>query len=408
VDVTPGLRREPGPDLDAIGQDEELVARIHAEIRDGGPITFARFMELALYDPVGGYYRAETARPGREGDFLTAPETHPIFGAALARAIAAAWDGLGRPEPFVLQEYGAGTGALALAVLAGLESTSSPLARALRYDPIEIEPRRLLAIATRFEEVGRAEALIAPDESHAPIRGVVLANEWLDALPTHRVVGRPDGLREVFVDSVDGRFVEIEGPASTPALGRRLGAEGIELADGQRGEICLALDPWLAAAAAGLERGIMLLVDYGYQATELYDPIRRREGTLLAYVRQRVHDDPFRHVGRQDLTAHVDLSAVERAAAAAGLTQLGTTTQAEFLVGLGVGELLQAIQADPATTVESYLSVRSSLLRLLDPAAMGRFRVMAFGRGWPTGRPLAGFGYRLVRERTNPQRTTPD
>src|SRR4029079_5827874 len=148
----------------------------------------------------------------------------------------------------------------------------------------------------------------------------------------------------------------------------------------------------------GLRRGVAVLIDYGYPAAELYDPIRRRDGTLRAYLRHQVHDDPYVHVGRQDLTAHVDVTAVERAAAAAGLTHLGTTTQAEFLVGLGTEDLLQAIQADPATTLESYLAVRSALVRLLDPSAMGRFRVMAFGLGWPAeGPPLRGLEYRLRR-----------
>ncbi len=394
--MTPGLRREPGPDLDAAGQDEELAARIHAEIRRNGPITFARFMELALYDPAGGYYRAGTARPGRDGDFLTAPETHPIFGATLARGLAEAWVRLGRPESFVLREYGAGTGTLALTIQAGLERDRSALAGRLRHDPIEVEPRRLETIAARFGEAGLADRLLGPEASGRPIQGVVFANEVLDALPTHRVVGRDHGLHEVFVGSRDGGFVDVEGDPSTPELDDRLRIEGIALADGQRAELCLALEPWLADAAAGLERGLLLLVDYGYPAAELYDPIRRGDGTLRAYLRQRVHDDPYRHVGRQDLTAHVDVSAVERAARAAGLSHLGTTTQAEFLVGLGVQDLLQAIQADPATTLQDYLAVRSSLHRLLDPGVMGRFRVMGFGRDWPDGPPLAGFAYHLL------------
>ena len=152
----------------------------------------------------------------------------------------------------------------------------------------------------------------------------------------------------------------------------------------------------MAAAAAGLERGAVLLIDYGHPAPELYDPARRPDGTLRAYLRQTVHDDPYRHVGRQDLTAHVDVTAVERAAAASGLAHLGTTTQAEFLVGLGIEDLLQAIQADPATTLEDYLSVRSAIRRLLDPAVMGRFRVLGFGRDWPGGPDLSGFSYRLA------------
>ena len=211
----------------------------------------------------------------------------------------------------------------------------------------------------------------------------------------HRVVQRGDAIREVLVGIADDRFSDVEAAPTTPSLAARLEAEGVALVDGQRAEICLALDPWIGAAAAGLRRGALLLIDYGYPAAELYDPIRRRDGTLRAYLRHRVHGDPYRHVGRQDLTAHVDVTAVERAAIAAGLDQLGTTTQAEFLVGLGTEGLLQAIQADPATTMEDYLAVRSGLIRLLDPGAMGRFRVMGFGRNWPDGPPLAGFAYRV-------------
>lgn len=395
MELTPSLRREAPPDLDAVGQDDELAARIHAEIVRTGPMTFARFMELALYDPEGGYYRADAARPGRDGDFLTAPETHPIFGATLARVVAEAWEQLGRPSPFVLREYGAGTGTLILAILDRLERDGSALTGVLRYDPIEVEPRRLDTIATRLAGVGGADFLIEPGTGNRPIVGVVLGNEVLDALPTHRVVVRDGRLLEVLVGSDGARFVDVETPPTTPALAARLLGEGIDLAEGQRAEICLALDGWVADAAAGLERGMLLLIDYGHPARELYDPIRRRGGTLRAYLRQRVHADPYRHVGRQDLTAHVDVTAVERAAAAAGLAHLGTTTQAEFLVGAGAQELLQAIQADPTTSLEEYLAVRSAMMRLLDPAAMGRFRVMGFGLGWPDGSPMAVFAYQL-------------
>jgi SAM-dependent MidA family methyltransferase len=397
MEVTPGIRRDPAPDLDAVGQDDGLVARIHETIANDGPITFARFMDLALYDPDGGYYRAEAARPGRDGDFLTAPEAHPIFGAALARAVVDAWERLDRPDPFVLREYGAGTGTLALTVLDGLAADHPDLAARIRYDPIEVEPRRIAAIESRLEATDHRDALVTREVSGRPAVGFVLANEVLDALPVHRVVSRGGVLREVLVGSRDGTFVDVETEPTLAELAWRLTEEAVHLADGQRAEICLELGPWLAKASAGLDRGVLLLIDYGYPAAELYDPLRRRDGTLRAYLRHRVHDDPYVHVGRQDLTAHVDVSAVETAARAAGLDHLGTTTQAEFLVGLGTEDLLHAIQADPGTTMEDYLSVRSALMRLLDPAAMGRFRVMAFGRGWPAGPPLAGLGYRLDR-----------
>ena len=395
--MTPGLRRDPAPDLDTVGEDEALVARIHAEIDRAGPITFARFMDLALYDPNGGYYRSAAARPGRDGDFLTAPEAHPIFGAALARAVADAWDRLDRPGPFVLREYGAGTGTLGLAILEGLRAERPDLATTLRYEAVEVEATRLDAIAARFDAAGASAELDTTPALDEPIEGVILANEVLDALPTHRVVSRAGVLREVFVGSADGAFVDVEAEPSTPALAERLDTDGVTLTDGQAAEVCLAIDGWVEEVAAGLRRGVALFIDYGYPATELYDPVRRRDGTLRAYLRHRVHDDPYAHVGRQDLTAHVDVTAIERAAAAAGLSHLGTTTQAEFLVGLGTEGLLQAIQANPATTMEDYLAVRSALVRLLDPAAMGRFRVMAFARCWPDGPPLAGLGYRLER-----------
>ena len=197
----------------------------------------------------------------------------------------------------------------------------------------------------------------------------------------------------------DDALVEVEIDPSTPALTERLASEAIELADGQTAEICLALDAWIAEAAASIARGVLLLIDYGAPAADLYHPVRRRDGTLRAYVRHQVHDDPYVHVGRQDLTAHVDVTAVEHAAHAAGLTTIGITTQAEALMGLGIEARLQAIQADPATTFEDYSLVRSALMRLLDPAAMGRFQVMAFGRDWPDGgggeAPLGLFAYRL-------------
>jgi SAM-dependent MidA family methyltransferase len=386
------LRRDRPTDLSDVGEDADLAERIRDEIRRDGPMSFARFMELALYDPAGGYYRSPEARPGRRGDFMTAPELHPIFGEMLARAIVQVWDGLGRPEQFVVREHGAGDGALAASLLASLRAT--PLGGLLRYQAVEIDGRRLARLRDRLQDQGLADRL--EPVTDRPFDGIVLANEVLDALPVHRVRRRGDVVRELAVDvRDDGSFVEVEFEPTTPALGARLASEGIDLVDGQTAEVCLALDAWIADAAAPLLRGLLLLIDYGAPAAELYDPVRRREGTLRTYVRHQVHADPYRFVGRQDMTAHVDVTAVERAARAAGLTTVGITTQAEALMGLGIEDRLREIQADPATTLDEYTLLRSALVRLLDPAAMGRFRVMAFGRGWPDSAPLGPFDYRL-------------
>jgi SAM-dependent MidA family methyltransferase len=389
----PALRHEDEPSLD-VGDEPALVERLRDEIRASGPITFARFMERALYEPGLGYYTGGDAGPGRTGDFLTAPETHPIFGWALARQLEEFWDVLGRPTPFVVREHGAGSGALAMAILDGLARDKSTLRDAIRYEAVEVDERRLDEFRERVAAAGHADALDRGSSSTAVV-GVILGNEVLDALPVHRVVARDGRLRELYVDWSGERFVEREEEPSTPRLAQRFRDEDITLADGQHAEIALGVDDWIPRVAAELERGILLLVDYGYPARELYSA-RRATGTLLAYVRHRAHDDPFRNVGRQDLTAHVDVTAVERAAERAGLQRLGVTTQAEFLVGLGIGDLLSEIQADPSTSIESYLGLRSSVVRLLDPAATGRFAVMAFGRGVAPDMPLRGFGFRLA------------
>jgi SAM-dependent MidA family methyltransferase len=397
-----GLRRYDLPDPAGAGEDEALAARIRDEIAESGPMPFVRFMDLALYDPQGGYYRAHDARPGRAGDFVTAPELHPIFGRTLARAVVETWEVLGRPDPFVVQEHGAGEGALAVPLLEELATT--PLAASVRYHPVEVDDRRVATLTERVAAAGQRAALLL--DAPGRFDGLVLANEVLDALPVHRVRQRGASLVELAVTTdAAGAFTEIEIEPTTGALAARLADEGIQLVDGQTAEICLALDDWVAASAAPLRRGLLVAIDYGAPAIDLYDPIRRRDGTLHAYVRQTVHADPYRHVGRQDLTAHVDVSAVERAAQRVGLTTVGITTQAEALMGLGIEARLQAIQADPTTTMEAYREVRGALMRLLDPAAMGRFRVMAFGKDWPTGDAVAPFG--LFTFRLPPRRGRP-
>jgi SAM-dependent MidA family methyltransferase len=375
-----------------VGSEPELVRRLAHEIRSNGPIPFARFMERALYEPGLGYYRRSRPGPGRAGDFLTAPETHPIFGRLVGRQLTEAWERMGRPEPFVVHEPGAGEGALAAAVLDGLERDRSGLLEVVRWVPVEVDDARVRAFQLRLEAAGHAARLGGGDTG--PITGAVVANEVLDALPVHRVTWHRGQLRERHVDWGDGGFVEVLGPPSSPALAARLAEEEVSLVEGQQAEICLAIEPWLAETTAPLARGLVLLIDYGHPAAELYGP-RRRAGTLAAYVGHRVHADPYRNVGRQDLTAHVDLTAVEHAAAAVGLDHLGTTTQAEFLMGLGIEELLREAQAATETTLQEALELRAAVGRLLDPSATGRFRVLLFGRELPRDPPLRGLTFRL-------------
>jgi SAM-dependent MidA family methyltransferase len=369
--------------------DPVLVERIGDEIRREGPITFARFMEIALYDPERGYYRGAAARPGRAGDFLTAPEAHPIFGWTIARFAAAVHRLLGSPDAFPIREHGAGEGALAEPLVLGLlrddpTAAGTPPPRRIRYLVDEVEPRRVAAIRERLGrlDLPPGSTVEAVPDDHGPIDGLAIANEVLDALPFHRVVQRGDVLREVFV-GLDGAggFVDVEGEPSTDELEGRLADDGVRLSPDQRAEISLAVPRWVHDATAGLRDGVLLVVDYGHAAPELYDPRRRAAGTLATYQGHRVGEEPYRAIGRQDITAHVDLTTVERAARGAGLGLLGRATQASFLATLGIGELLVAEQTRPGATLQTYLDARSALVRMIDPAATGGFAVLAFGAG---------------------------
>ncbi len=380
-----GYRRETLPDPEAVGEDAVLADAIRSEIAERGPITFARFMERALYEPGHGYYRRPEPGPGTAGaDFLTAPEAHPIFGAAIGRLLEQAWDALGRPSPFTVTEPGAGTGALAAGLLGGLRSLGSPLFQVVRYRPIEVESARLDTLRERLAADGLA-GLLSQRRHAASEIGAVVANEVLDALPVHRVVGRDGGLRELMV-GVDGagNLIWQEAEPSSPALAERLAAEGVTLDDGHVTEICLALDAWLEDASRHLARGLLVLVDYAAEPVDLHGATHP-DGTLRAFARHAVGSDPFRHVGRQDLTATVDLAAVRSAATRAGLTPIGETSQAELLARVGTADLTDAYLRRPGATLQDALALRSAVARLMDPRGMGGFRVLVFGRGLPPG-----------------------
>jgi SAM-dependent MidA family methyltransferase len=373
-------------------------AAIRAEIARRGPIPFADFMALALGHAEGGYYTAAAVRPTRGGDFLTAPELHPVFGAALARQVGEAWERLGRPTPFTLLEYGAGAGTLALAILAGLRDDGSPLADSLAYAPVELNRHRLAELGARAAAAGLAVVDPAGADA-APIAGVVLANEYLDALPVHVLEVRGGQPREVrVVVAANGVLAETLGEPSDPGLRDRLeclAQEGIALVEGQRLEIRPALDAWAREVGRRLAAGLVLVLDYGAPAADLYGP-RRRAGTLMTYRGHVAEGDagaPYRDIGERDITAHVDTTALGAALLGAGLDLLGETSQAELLVGCGLEELVQRRQAGLVQASEA-LELRSAVLRLLDPRHLGGFRAVLTGRRIATEPPLRGLSYR--------------
>jgi len=388
-----------------------IRARIESS---GGRITFAEFMELALYHPEHGYYLGKTVRSAREGDFLTAAELHPVFGRVLAGQLTEMWEILGRPAGFTMRDYGAGPGTLGLAVLEGLRTDGSELLETIVYQPIELNPGHRQSLTDRFAGAGFADRLDWAAEADradradarasrrpegarasrrpegARVAGAVVANEFLDALPVHRVEGTGGGLRELFVTWRDGWFVEESGEPSTLELEAYFERLRIILAPGQHAEVNLAMAGWLDELAGDLERGYVLVVDYGHLAEELFSTARAG-GTLRAYHAHTAHDDPFRYVGRQDLTAHLDFTTLPAWARDRGLVPLALTTQARFLVAGGLEGLFAAQRDRPELDPAAYLALRASVARLLDPRALGAFRVLLLGLDVPTDRRPSGF-----------------
>ncbi len=371
-----------------------LIEIIRNEMTEqGGRMTFARFMELALYHPVHGYYLAPERRPGRPGDFLTAPEATPYFGLTLARQIAECWERLGKPAQFEVREYGGGVGGLAYDIIAGLSDAAPDAAAALLYRLIEINPYRRAEAAAAMAEVGLADKVLieAPEAERPPLSGVLLANEVADAFPVHRLLVRAEGIRERYVAWHDGQFVEEEGPPTVAAqrAAETLLREGVVLPPGSAIDVSPAAAEWFASVAAHITRGYALVIDYGYPARDLY-AAHRLEGTVRGYFAHTVTDNALIRVGEQDLTAHVDFTALQRAGETAGLKLAGFTTQGAFLASLGLGDFLLRLQQDPDTTLPDYLRAQAAVLRLIDPGGLGRFGVLIMAKDAPTDPPLLG------------------
>lgn len=372
----------------------QLANAIRAEIAEEGRITFARFMELALYHPDYGYYQSDERRPGRPGDFLTAPEAHPFFGITLARQIAECWQRLGQPDPFVVREYGPGIGGLAWDIIGGLRREAPACFAALGYRLVERNWRRVEEAIAAFAQEGLERLVVAEDTSTdqpEPITGVILANEVADAFPVHRLIWQDGALREGWVVASGDGLAEEIGELSQPALAadpeQMLREAGVVLSEGDRIEISPAAAEWFAGAALGLKRGYAIVIDYGYSAAQLYRD-HRLGGTLRAYRAHTVNDNPFQHVGEQDLTAHVDFTALRRAGETAGLTFASQTDQGAFLASLGMGDLLVELGQDPETTLPEYLAAQAAILRLIDPGGLGRFGVLIMARQAPVEPPL--------------------
>jgi SAM-dependent MidA family methyltransferase len=365
-----------------------LAAILSERIRSHGPITFAEYMEACLYHAEYGYYAKADQRPRQ--DYFTSVDARPLFGRLLARQLHEMWMQLGSPTAFSLIEAGAGTGELAGQILDFAAVEWSDFYEALHYVGVERSGSRRVAQAKILTtHVARGRASSAADMPGEISCGCIFSNELLDAMPVHRVTQENQELREVCVSVGDVGFCEQAGPLSTPELGRYFEEQGVALSDEQHAEVCLETTKWIEAAGRSLHRGFVLTIDYGREARELYDE-RHMRGTLLAYEKHRASEDYFRAPGQQDLTAHVNFSAVDLWGQRTGLRRTGFSSQTNFLLALARLSNFEDLQSEH---MDQNQQARARLLfkTLINPEGMGEtFQVLIQHKGIDAPK-LSGF-----------------
>ena len=389
----------PVPDRESLAVSQELSTRIAAEIaRHGGWLSFARYMEMALYEPGLGYYSNPGQVFGAAGDFVTAPELTPLFGATLARQVSPwlkdpALAGSGQ----VVLEVGGGSGMLAAQLLNALDNVGH---HEVRYLILELS-------AERREHQRQTLKSLAPglmdrvgwlDTFPESFAGVVVANELLDAMPVQLFEWQADeeaALQETGVTWVDGQFAWAPRPAdavlteTVTALRNRLGPEGAQWHSPYRSEICPAQQAWMRTLADCMTAGVVMLLDYGFAAPEYYHP-QRDQGTLMCHYRHRSHADPFLWPGLSDITAHVDFTALARAATAEGFSLVGYTSMAAFLLNAGLLDELADLPREPESF---WFAQAQAVQQLISEAEMGElFKVIAFEKNLREAASVLGFG----------------
>ena len=372
----------PVPSPAALAHSERVREHIRAAIAAaGGRLPFSQFMALALYAPGLGYYMAGARKLGAAGDFVTAPELSPLFGQALALQAA---DVLAAPGCDTILEIGAGSGALAATLLSALDALGEAPAH---YLILELSPdlraRSRDLLAARVPHLLERVAWL--NQLPPQIAGFVIGNEVLDAMPCELVASDGDDLAECCVRVDDyGGFAWTTRPADA-ALAEEIRRLGLRQ-PAYRTELQLQARAFVRTLGAALTRGVAMFFDYGFPRAEYYHP-QRAAGTLMCHYRHRAHADPLLHVGLQDITTHIDFSAMADAADEAGLALLGYASQAQVLINCGITDVLARTPAEDAAR---YAPLAAGAQKLLAPSEMGElFKAIAFGRDWPI--PLRSF-----------------
>ena len=381
----------PEPDAAALAHSQLLLGHVQAIIRaNGGPISFRQFMQEVLYAPGLGYYTAGSHKFGAAGDFITAPEISTLFSHTLAQALAPV---LPRLDEANILEVGAGRGVMAAEILRHLERQDSlPEHYYILELSADLRERQQATLAQQLPHL--LERVVWLEQLPQAFSGVVLANEVLDAMPVNLFTIRGGQVRERYIDWQDGHLVWCEGEPSDERIGVRISAIeqalGQPLAEGYSSEINLLAEDWLATLGQHLQQGLVLLIDYGFPRHEYYHP-QRQAGTLMCHYRHHAHDDPFQYLGLQDITAHVDFTAMAEAAHTAGLQICGYTNQGNFLIGSGLAELV-GVSEDMSEQVR----LAGEIKKLTMPHEMGElFKVIGLDKGLDIHLP--GFALRDLR-----------
>lgn len=370
----------------------ELEQEIRRRIEACGGIPFREFMELCLYHPEHGYYMRTRQRIGREGDFFTSSSVHALFGRLLGRQLQEMWHLLGQGA-FTIAEQGAGEGHLCLDLLDALAEECPEFYRQLRYCLVEISPdnrrRQEQLLARHRERIAWVELA-----DLAGMEGCLLSNELLDAFPVRLLERHEQHFKEVFLVERDGMLAEDLRPVEDDTLQAYFAWLGVTPTEGNRFEVSPQALPWMNQVAGLLRRGFVITIDYGYPASELYAPWRQ-SGTLMCYHRHTSSDDPYQRIGNQDITAHVDFTALQKAGAESGLEPLFFGEQYRFLLGLGFVEALCALEARESDPRRAQ-ALRMTLKNLIMPdGGMGEtFKVLVQGKG--VGRPTLACARRIA------------
>ena len=351
-------------------------------------ITFAEYMDLVLYHPQYGYYSSGIVEIGTEGDFFTSSSLGQDFGELLATQFLEMWQNMGCPTPFNIVEMGGGNGKAAYDILNYLQAFYPDFTEAIEYILIEESPKLILQQQATLKALDGINITWKKwqeifDDS---LIGCCFSNELVDAFPVHIVTIKDGKLKEVYLTNKQGKLIETYGDISTPQLKKYFELVDIDVStqdypEDYRTEVNLAALDWLSTVSSKLKKGYLITIDYGYPASKYYHP-QRYQGTLKCYYQHRHHNNPYVNLGYQDITAHVDFTALEKQGELCSLEKIGFTQQGMFFMALGLGDRLNELSSGKYNIQEIFRR-RDALHQLIDPTGLGGFGVLIQGKELP-------------------------